>query len=59
MWKISLGWTIQNSAVAVGISYDYAQEIVKKYNNLGDKAVKDNYPANVGFYDLNLSPMLK
>lgn len=22
LWKISLGWTIKNSAIAVGINYD-------------------------------------
>jgi transposase len=35
LWKISLGWTIKNSAIAVGINYDYAKQIVKKYNDLG------------------------
>ena len=32
LWKISLGWSIKNSAIAIGINYDYAKEIVKKYN---------------------------
>jgi transposase len=32
LWKISLGWTIKNSAVAVGYSYPYAQKILKRYN---------------------------
>ena len=31
LWKISLGWSIKNSAIAIGINYDYAKEIVKKY----------------------------
>lgn len=35
LWKISLGWTIKNSAIAVGINYDYAKQIVKRYNGLG------------------------
>lgn len=39
LWKISLGWTIKNSAIAVGINYEYSKEIVKKYNNLGEKGV--------------------
>ena len=39
LWKISLGWTIKNSAIAVGINYEYGKEIVKKYNNLGEKGV--------------------
>ena len=25
LWKVSLGWTIKNSAVAIGINYDYAE----------------------------------
>ena len=41
LWKISLGWTIKNSALAIGINYDYAKEIVKKYNNLGKEGVKN------------------
>lgn len=43
LWKISLGWTIKNSAVAVGINYDYAQEIVGNYNKLGSKALKNGH----------------
>lgn len=43
LWKLSLGWTIKNSAVAVGINYDYAREIVKKYNALGAKALKNGH----------------
>ena len=39
LWKVSLGWTIKNSAIAVGINYDYGKEIVKKYNELGEKGV--------------------
>ena len=43
LWKISLGWTIKNSAIAVGINYDYAQEIVRNYNELGAKALKNGH----------------
>ena len=39
LWKVSLGWTIQHSALAVGINYDYGKQIVKKYNELGEKGV--------------------
>ncbi|MDL5052649.1 winged helix-turn-helix domain-containing protein [Oscillatoria laete-virens NRMC-F 0139] len=35
LWKISLGWTIKKSAIAVGVNYDYAKQIVKRYNDLG------------------------
>jgi transposase len=41
LWKVSLGWTIKNSAVAIGINYDYAKEIVSKYNHLGEKGVEN------------------
>lgn len=41
LWKISLGWTIKNSAIAVGINYDYAKEIVKKYNCLAEKGLEN------------------
>lgn len=41
LWKISLGWTIKNSAIAVGINYDYAKQIVKKYNCLGELGLKN------------------
>ncbi|MEA5501234.1 helix-turn-helix domain-containing protein [Limnoraphis robusta] len=41
LWKVSLGWTIKDSAVAVGISYDYGKEIVKKYNDLGETGVEN------------------
>ncbi len=43
LWKISLGWTIKNSAVAVGINYDYAQEILRKYNKSGAKTLKNGH----------------
>ena len=33
--KIAQGWSIKNSAVAVGISYGYAQTIVRNYNRDG------------------------
>ena len=35
LWKTAQGWTIKNSAVAVGISYGYAQRIVRNYNQYG------------------------
>ncbi len=39
LWKISLGWTIKSSALAVGLSYGYAREIVRKYNPQGIESV--------------------
>jgi len=41
LWKIALGWTIKNSALAVGIDYEYAKNIVKKYNDSGVEGVKN------------------
>jgi transposase len=40
LWKIAQGWSIKNSAIAIGISYGYAQRIVKTYNQLGVFGVK-------------------
>lgn len=39
LWKISLGWTIKNSAIAVGCSYPYAQKILSRYNQNGEEGV--------------------
>lgn len=41
LWKVSLGWSIKNSAIAVGINYDYSKEILKKYNQSGEQGVKN------------------
>ena len=41
LWKVSLGWTVKNSAVAVGLSYPYAKSILKRYNNSGAAGVKN------------------
>lgn len=41
LWKVSMGWSIKNSAIAVGVSYTYGKKIVKKYNELGEEGVKN------------------
>ncbi len=41
LWKISLGWTIKNSAIAVGYSYPYAQKILNQYNRNGEEGIKN------------------
>lgn len=41
LWKVSLGWSIKNSALAVGINYEYGKEIIKKYNKLASAGVKN------------------
>jgi transposase len=38
---VALGWTIKNSAIAVGLDYEYAKKIVKRYNELGVEGVKN------------------
>jgi len=39
LWKVSQGWTIKNSAIAVGCSYPYAQKILSQYNLHGEEGV--------------------
>ena len=41
LWKVSVGWTIKESAILVGISYSYARKIVKQYNQQGEKSLKN------------------
>jgi len=41
LWKVSLGWNLKNSAIAVGLDYQYVKKIVKKYNELGASGVKN------------------
>jgi molybdenum-dependent DNA-binding transcriptional regulator ModE len=36
---VSKNWTIQQACQAVGLNYDYAKDIVKAYNQLGEKAI--------------------
>ncbi|HEY9794380.1 MAG TPA: winged helix-turn-helix domain-containing protein [Leptolyngbyaceae cyanobacterium] len=39
LWLVSKNWTIQQASLAVGLNYDYAKDIVKAYNQRGDKAI--------------------
>ena len=41
LWKVSQGWTIKNSAIAVGCSYPYAQKILSRYNQNGEEGVRN------------------
>jgi molybdenum-dependent DNA-binding transcriptional regulator ModE len=41
LWKVSQGWTIKNSALAVGCSYPYAQKIINRYNQNGKEGVRN------------------
>ncbi len=39
LWLVSRDWTIQQASQAVGLNYDYAKDIVKGYNQQGEKAL--------------------
>ncbi|MCL2924609.1 MAG: helix-turn-helix domain-containing protein [Trichodesmium sp. MAG_R04] len=39
LYKVSLGWSIKNSAIATSLSYKYAQSILQKYNQKGAEGV--------------------
>jgi transposase len=41
IWKVSLGWSIKNSAIAIGLNYEYSKEIIKRYNLLGEQGLKN------------------
>jgi hypothetical protein len=41
IWKVAVGWTIKNSAIALGINYQYTKNIVNKYNELGAEGIKN------------------
>jgi molybdenum-dependent DNA-binding transcriptional regulator ModE len=36
---VSKNWTIQQASQAVGLNYDYAKDIIKAYNQLGETAI--------------------
>ncbi|WP_250126319.1 IS630 family transposase [Chroococcidiopsis sp. CCMEE 29] len=36
LWLVSQKWTIKQAAVAVGLNYDYAKDIVRNYNQQGE-----------------------
>lgn len=41
LWLISEQWTIKQAAHGVGLNYDYARQVVKKYNEQGEVAVRN------------------
>jgi transposase len=41
LWKISLGWTITNSALAVGLDYQYAKKVLRRYNEQGAEGIEN------------------
>jgi transposase len=46
LWKIANGWTIKNSAISVGINYEYAQKILRNYNQRGESGVRNKRKEN-------------
>ncbi|NMF62239.1 helix-turn-helix domain-containing protein [Brasilonema octagenarum] len=41
LWMVCSGWTIKKAAQAIAINYDYAKEIVHKYNSQGVLAIQN------------------
>jgi transposase len=41
LWLISEQWTIKQAAKAVGFHYEYAREVVKKYNEQGESGIRN------------------
>ena len=46
LWKVSLGWTIKKAAIIVGLDYDYSKKIVRKYNEEGEKGLRNKKNKN-------------
>ena len=40
LWLVSQKWTIKKASEAVGISYDYGQQIVRAYNKEGARGIR-------------------
>ena len=38
---VASGWTIKQSADVVGLNYDYAKEIIRRYNSEGPSSIKN------------------
>jgi transposase len=46
LWKVSQGWSAKDSALAVGLNYDYARRFIRKYNEMGEVAVQNQRNKN-------------
>lgn len=44
LWKVASGWTVKAAAAVVGLNYDYARRVVKKYNEMGIDSLKNARP---------------
>ena len=41
LWLVSSGWTLKKAAMAIGINYDYAKNILGNYNQQGVVTLKN------------------
>ena len=41
LWKICAGWDIKQAAASIGMNYDYAKDIVRRYNLEGASGVSN------------------
>ena len=57
LWKISLGWTIKNAAITVGLDYQYSFKIVKKYNDFAEEGITNLKKKSVA-HDRGKKPLL-
>ncbi|MEG4990294.1 IS630 family transposase [Microcoleus sp. BR0-C5] len=39
LWKVASGWRVKDAASVVGLNYDYARRVIKKYNEIGIDSV--------------------
>ena len=58
LWKVALGWTAKDSALAVGLDYDYARRIIRKYNKMGVDAVQNYRNKNTKNHRGGSQPLL-
>jgi transposase len=57
LWKVALGWSVKNSALAVGMSQSYGWKILKSYNEKGISGVK-NEKKKTGEHSRGLKALL-
>ena len=41
VWLVQQGWSLKKAAKVVGLNYDYAQEVLKAYNQEGESALRN------------------
>ncbi len=42
LWKVASGWRVKDAASVVGLNYDYARRVIKKYNEIGIDSVTNH-----------------